>query len=95
MKKAIWYTALGVSSFTLLAAILLGQVASQLWKPEVAHAAKVTAHLFKTRSLNPISLTRQNRVSQTSPQPVRRENAPLHSLGQSFSASLRPTKLAQ
>lgn len=96
MKKAIWFTAIGVSSFTLLAAIPLSYAASQLWKPEVAHAAKVTAHLFKTKSLNPITLARQSRVSHTSPQPVRSEIGPSHHLtSQSLATSLHPTKLAQ
>jgi hypothetical protein len=96
MKKAILFTALGVSSLTLLAAIPLSQAASQLWKPEVAHAAKVTAHLFKTKSFNPITLARQNRVSQTAPHPLQGETAPTHRpTGQALSASLRPTRWMQ
>lgn len=70
MKKAIWLTAIGVSSVTFLTTISLSQAASHLWKPEVAHAAKVTAHLFKTPSLNPIALARRSRVVQTHTQPA-------------------------
>lgn len=65
MKKAIWLTAIGVSSFTLLTSIGLSQAVSHLWKPEVAQAARVTAHLFKSKSLNPIKLTRQTYVSHS------------------------------
>jgi len=70
MKKAVWFAAISVSSFTLLASIPVGHTVSQLWKPEVAHAAKVTAHLFKSKSLNPIRLARQSRFSQTPNLPV-------------------------
>lgn len=75
MKKAIWFVAIGISSLTLLASMppsqtVLHQTVAQLWKPEVAHAAKVTAHLFRSKSLNPIKLARQNRVSQAPSQPT-------------------------
>lgn len=59
--KAIWFTTIGISTLTLVASIPLGQAAAKLWKPEVAHAAKVTMHLVKSKSLNPAMLTRRSR----------------------------------
>lgn len=72
--KAIWFTTIGVFSVALVAAVPFSQAASKLWKPEVAHAAKVTAHLVKSKSINPISLARRTR-SITLVQPTRSPNA--------------------
>lgn len=96
MKKAIWFTAIGVSSVTLLTTISLSQAASHLWKPEVAHAAKVTAHLFKTPSLNPITLARRSRVVHTPNHPgsgATTEIMPLSA--HAVATSLTPSKVAQ
>jgi len=69
-SKAIWLTTIGLSSLTLVAAVPLGQVASQLWKPEVAHAAKVTVRLVQTNSFNPLGLTRRSRSLRASGKPA-------------------------
>lgn len=61
--KAIWFTTIGISSLTLIAAVPLSQAAAKLWKPEVAHAAKVTIHLVKNKSLSPIVLSRRSQVT--------------------------------
>ncbi|MDX2243425.1 MAG: hypothetical protein NW224_22315 [Leptolyngbyaceae cyanobacterium bins.302] len=68
--KAIWFTSIGVISVALVATVPLSQAASKLWKPEVAHAAKVTAHLVKSKSINPISLARRNRNTSSVVQPT-------------------------
>jgi hypothetical protein len=59
--KALWLTTIGLSSLTLVVAMPLVQTASQFWKPEVAHAAKVTVQLFRHKSLNPLALARHTR----------------------------------
>uniref|UniRef100_A0A832M5I6 Uncharacterized protein n=1 Tax=Oscillatoriales cyanobacterium SpSt-402 TaxID=2282168 RepID=A0A832M5I6_9CYAN len=58
--KAIWLTTVSLSTLTLLAAVSLGESVIQLWTPEVAQAAKVTAHLIKRKSINPVLLTRRD-----------------------------------
>lgn len=62
-SKAIWLTAVSLSSLTLFTAVSLGQATSQFWKPEVAQAAKVTARLFKSKSFNPVKLARHKRLA--------------------------------
>lgn len=57
--KAFWLTAVSLSTLTLVAAVPLGESALQLWNPDIAHAAKVTANLFKRKSLHPSLLTRR------------------------------------
>ncbi|MDX2231524.1 MAG: hypothetical protein NW220_17945 [Leptolyngbyaceae cyanobacterium bins.349] len=53
-----------MSCLTLIGAVPLGQAASQFWKPEVAHAAKVTVQLFQNKSLNPLRLARRNQAAR-------------------------------
>ena len=70
-SKTVWFTAIGLSSLTLLASVSLSQAAIQFWKPEVAHAAKVTVRLVKHGSFNPLALTRRNRSSNAPAQSER------------------------
>ncbi|MBF2027310.1 MAG: hypothetical protein IGS48_11150 [Oscillatoriales cyanobacterium C42_A2020_001] len=58
-----------MSTLTLVAAIPLSESAVQLWNPEIAHAAKVTANLFKRKSLHPSLLTRREKSYVRSGQP--------------------------
>lgn len=67
--KAIWLTTLSISTLALVAAVPLSRTAASLWNPEVAQAAKVTAHLVKSKSLNPIALARRNRATSSLVQP--------------------------
>jgi hypothetical protein len=67
--KAIWFTTLSISTLALVAAVSLSRTAANLWNPEVAQAAKVTAHLVKSKSLNPIALARRNRAASSLVQP--------------------------
>ena len=71
--KAIWLTTIGVSSVVLMAAAPVGQTMSQVWKPEVAHAMKVTARLIKSKTLTPTVLARRSQATAPSSQSV---NAP-------------------
>jgi len=61
-SKAIWLAALGLSGLATLACIPLSQATLNLWKPEVAQAAKITAQLFNNKSLNPVKLARHRRT---------------------------------
>ena len=71
--KAIWLTTIGVSSVVLMAAAPVGQTMSQVWKPEVAHAMKVTARLIKSKTLTPTVLARR---AQITPAPGQSATAP-------------------
>lgn len=59
--KAVWLTTLSLSTLVLVAAVPLNKAASQLWNPDVAHAAKVTANLLKGKQLNPLLKGRRTR----------------------------------
>ncbi len=68
--KAVWLTTVSLSTLTLLAVISLGESAMQLWTPEVAQAAKVTANLFKRKSLHPVLLSRRDYSQSPLKQPL-------------------------
>lgn len=61
--KAIWLTTIGFSSVVLVAAAPVGQTMSQVWKPEVAHAMKVTARLIRSKTLTPTVLARRSQIT--------------------------------
>ena len=67
--KAIWLTTIGFSSVVLMAAAPVGQTMSQVWKPEVAHAMKVTARLIKSKTLTPTVLSRRSQITPMTSQP--------------------------
>lgn len=67
--KAVWLTTLGLSTLVIVAAVPLNKAASQLWNPDVAHAAKVTANLWKGKQLRPLLTGRRSRVTTTFSQP--------------------------
>lgn len=67
--KALCLTTVGISTLTLAAVPICG-AALQLWNPQVAEAAKVTANLLKGKSLYPIFLSRSEHSAPKARTPI-------------------------
>jgi hypothetical protein len=51
--KATWLATVGLTTLVLVTVGSLSKASQQMWNPEVAHAARVTANLLKDTSLRP------------------------------------------
>lgn len=56
--KTRWLATVSLTTLVLVAAGSLSKTSQQLWSPEVAHAARVTASLLKGSSIRPVFLQR-------------------------------------
>ncbi len=62
--KTRWLVTVSLTTLVLVAAGSLVKTSSQqLWSPEVAHAARVTANLLKGQSMRPVFLHRVKPLS--------------------------------
>lgn len=58
--KTRWLATVSLTTLVLVAAGSLPRASQQIWNPEVAHAAKVTASLLKGKSIRPMFLYRNS-----------------------------------
>jgi hypothetical protein len=68
--KTRWLATVGLTTLVLVAASSLSRASQQMWKPEVAHAARVTASLLKGHSIRPIFLHRGSPAASRSIAPL-------------------------
>lgn len=68
--KTVWFTAFGVSALALMSASQICSATAQLWNPNVAQAAKLTAHLLKDKSIHPYLFARNSTARQIKAQPL-------------------------
>lgn len=94
--KTRWLATVGLTTLVLVAAGSLSKASQQMWNPEVAHAARVTASLLKGHAIRPIFLHRGNHLGSRTVAPL---SLPLthtelasYTLNQSFSSE-RPHTL--
>lgn len=88
--KTRWLATVGLTTLVLVAAGSLSRASQQMWNPEVAHAARVTASLLKGHSIRPMFLRRSSRLASRTIAPL---SLPLthtelasYTLNQSFSS---------
>jgi hypothetical protein len=88
--KTRWLVTVGLTTLVLVAASSLSRASQQIWKPEVAHAARVTASLLKSHSIRPIFLHRGSPSASRSiaplPLPLRHTELASYTLNQPFSS---------
>lgn len=88
--KTRWLATVGLTTLVLVAASSLSRASQQIWKPEVAHAAKVTVSLLKGHAIRPIFLHRGSPVASRSiaplPLPLRHTELASYTLNQPFAS---------
>ncbi len=89
--KARWLATVGLTTLVLVAAGSLSKASQQIWNPEVAHAAKVTASLLKGKAIRPMFLHRSSHLTSRSiaalPLPLTHTELASYTLNQSFSSN--------
>lgn len=86
--KTRWLATVSLTTLVLVAAGSLSRASQQMWNPEVAHAARVTASLLKGKSIRPMFLHRKSYLSSRSiaplPLPLTQTELASYTLNQPF-----------
>ncbi len=97
--KTRWLATVSLTTLVLVAAGSLSRASQQMWNPEVAHAAKVTASLLKGKSIRPMFLHRRSYLSSKSiaplPLPLTHTELASYTLNQPFSLDRSHTILGK